>query len=31
MGSALTVFKASTGLDTQVDPARLLFDPETGV
>jgi hypothetical protein len=31
MAAPLTIFKASTGLDTQVDPARLLFDPEVGV
>lgn len=31
MANLIPIFRASTGLNTRIDPARLVFDPETGV
>ena len=31
MGQLIPIFKASTGLNTKIDPTRLVFDPETGI
>ena len=31
MGEPITIFRASSGLNVKVDPARIRFDPETGV
>jgi hypothetical protein len=27
----ITIFRASTGLNTRIDPARITFDPQTGI
>jgi hypothetical protein len=31
MANLIPVFNASTGLNTRIDPARIVFDPETGI
>jgi hypothetical protein len=31
MANLIPIFRASTGLNTQLDPTRLVFDPETGI
>ena len=31
MGTLIPIFNASTGLNTRIDPTRLVFDPEAGI